>query len=171
MSSNGRILEGNSRFETDYTTGKTKTYQTTLFRLMPNFSNKGDKIGHTQLNSDGEILIDWGPVDTKNSLLGLIEGTNEYESGNLLNNLKGSNFWDPVKIDGINLGRIYDFSEKINNGGSYNLLYNNCVAMGSRALNMSGAFNIGIHPYLLHTQMYLRSIGVRPCLYSYHLNQ
>jgi hypothetical protein len=42
--------------------------------------------------------------------------------------------------------------------------------LGSRALNMSGAFNIGIHPYFLHLQMYLRSMGVRPSLFSYHSN-
>jgi REP element-mobilizing transposase RayT len=29
---------------------------------------------------------------------------------------------------------------------------------------------IGIHPYMLHAQMYLRSIGVRPMLFSYYLN-
>ena len=52
---------------------------------------------------------------------------------------------------------------------SHNVVYNNCVSMTSRALNMSGAFNIGIHPYLLHAQMYLRSIGIRPVLYSHFL--
>lgn len=58
------------------------------------------------------------------------------------------------------------FSNYLNKGGKYNLLYNNCVSMTSRALNISGVFNVGIHPYILHAQMYLRSIGVRPMLYS-----
>ncbi len=54
--------------------------------------------------------------------------------------------------------------------GRFNFAINSCVSQTSRALNMSGAFNIGIHPYFLHAQMYLRSIGVRPMLYSYYLN-
>ena len=40
--------------------------------------------------------------------------------------------------------------------------------MASRALNISGVYNIGIHPYLLHTEMFLRSVGVRPLLFSYY---
>jgi hypothetical protein len=41
--------------------------------------------------------------------------------------------------------------------------------MASRALNMSGVFNVGVHPYLLHFQMYMRSIGFRPVLCSHFL--
>lgn len=44
--------------------------------------------------------------------------------------------------------------------------------MTSRALNASGAFNVGIlpgisHPYLLHAQMALRAMGARPMLFSH----
>jgi hypothetical protein len=78
--------------------------------------------------------------------------------------------WDPVDIEGVNLNTMKLFSTELNKGGEYHLFYNNCVNQTSRALNMSGVFNIGIHPYLLHAQMYLRSIGVRPMFYSYNLN-
>jgi RHS repeat-associated protein len=136
----------------------------------PNYSPKGDPIGHSQLSdANGNNLIDWGPTENKTSLLGLVEGTNSYEQGQLIPNLKGSSFWNPVDIKGVNVDRIMSFSNYLNQGGKYNLLYNNCVSMTSRALNMSGVFNIGIHPYLLHAQMYLRSIGVRPMLYSHFL--
>lgn len=67
------------------------------------------------------------------------------------------------------LVRMMRISDYLNKGGKYNLLYNSCVSMASRALNLSGVFNVGIHPYLLHTQMYLRSIGIRPMLYSHFL--
>lgn len=76
---------------------------------------------------------------------------------------------DPLTITGVNTGRIANYSNYLNKGGRYNLLLNNCVSQTSRALNMSGVFNIGIHPYILQAQMYLRSIGVRPMLYSYYL--
>ncbi|MDR1054414.1 MAG: hypothetical protein LBL90_00955 [Prevotellaceae bacterium] len=129
-----------------------------------------DPIGHSQLSdTDGNILIDWGPAEGKNSLLGLREGTNSYEQGVLTPNLKGTSFWNPVNIKGVNVNRIMNFSNSLNQGGKYNLFYNSCVSMTSRALNMSGVFNIGIHPYLLHVQMYLRAIAVRPMLYSHFL--
>lgn len=68
----------------------------------------------------------------------------------------------------VNVDRVRDFGNFINGRFNYHLYTNNCVNMASRALNISGVPNIGIHPYLLHAQMYLRSIGIRPCLYSYY---
>lgn len=64
----------------------------------------------------------------------------------------------PVAIKGVNSGRLSNWSP----AGKYNLAYNNCVTQASRALNASGAFNIGVHPYLLHGQMYLRSVFETP---------
>jgi hypothetical protein len=135
----------------------------------PNYTSKGDPIGHSQITKDEQILVDWGPNANKESWFGLVEGTNSYEQGKLIPNLKGGSFWDPIDVKGVNVNRILRFSNYLNKGGKYNLLYNNCVSMTSRALNMSGIFNIGIHPYLLHFQMYLRSIGIRPILYSHFL--
>ena len=49
----------------------------------------------------------------------------------------------------------------------YSVEFSSCVTHTSMALNLSGVFNVGIHPYLLHAQMYLRNLGFRPCLNSY----
>lgn len=43
----------------------------------------------------------------------------------------------------------------------YSLELSSCVTHTSLALNMSNIFNIGIHPYLLHAQMYLWDNGIR----------
>jgi hypothetical protein len=75
--------------------------------------------------------------------------------------------WNPVTIDGVNTNRISGW----NPSGNYNLAVNSCVSQTSRALNASGAYNIGIHPYMLNAQMYLRSVGVRPLLYSHYLTR
>ena len=52
----------------------------------------------------------------------------------------------------------------------YSWLVSSCVTHTSRALNMSGVYNIGIHPYLLHFEMFLRANGFRPMFSSYYLN-
>lgn len=63
---------------------------------------------------------------------------------------------------------------KLENNGSliYSLELSSCVTHTSMGLNMSGIFNIGIHPYILNAQMYLRNLGIRPGLFLnyYHLN-
>lgn len=74
-----------------------------------------------------------------------------------------------LTISGVNTARIANYASYLNKGGQYNLAFNSCVSQTSRALNMSGVFNIGIHPYILQAQMYLRSIGARPMLYSHYL--
>jgi RHS repeat-associated protein len=51
----------------------------------------------------------------------------------------------------------------------YSVELSSCVTHTSRALNMSGIFNIGIHPYLLNAQMYLWSNGIRPWSFNYLL--
>lgn len=129
----------------------------------------GDPIGHIQLNtSKGETLVDWGPngriAPGKNSLTAWRTGTNDYKNGPMaFDKMK----WDPVRIQGVNVKRLSQYSPP----GKFNLVLNNCVQNASRALNMSGVFNVGIHPYIFHAQMYLRSIGVRPMLFSHYLIQ
>ena len=55
---------------------------------------------------------------------------------------------------------------KLENNGSliYSLELSSCVTHTSMA--------IGIHPYILNAQMYLRNLGIRPGLFLnyYHLN-
>ena len=133
------------------------------------YSKLGDYVGHSQIADKGKPLIDWGPAEYKDAILGLREGTNAYERGIAIANTSGRNFFDPVNISGVNINRINWFSSILSKGGKYNLIYNNCVSMTSRSLNISGVFNIGIHPYVLHTQMLLRSWGIRPLLYPHFL--
>ena len=117
-----------------------------------------DLTGHTQIvDMDGKTLVDWGPSNRES----WSPGTNSYEGGPIpATKMK----WGPVTIKGANVNRISNW----NPSGRYNLLFNNCVQQASRALNAAGVFNVGIHPYLLHAQMYLRSVGVRPFLFSYY---
>jgi RHS repeat-associated protein len=127
---------------------------------------KKDLIGHSQLSDgNGGILVDWGPTQTPNGFTNWVGGTNSYENGSLISAAKMQS--NPITVTGVNAGRIAKFGNYLNQGGKYNLAFNSCVSQTSRALNMSGAFNIGIHPYLLQGQMYLRSFGARPMLYSY----
>lgn len=133
-----------------------------------NTSSPGNKdvIGHSQLvDANGDPVVDWGPGEQlyKDDPFRSVPGTNMYENCNPLSADKMK--WDPVNISGVNTGRISGW----NPTGNYNLGLNSCVSQTSRALNASGVFNVGIHPYLLYGQMYLRSLGVRPALYSYFL--
>ncbi len=122
-----------------------------------------DLIGHSQItDGKGSPLIDWGPTEGV-GFSDWVTGTNSYERGMAIPTSKMK--WDPIPIKGVNLRRISNW----NPSGKYNLALNSCVTQTSRALNSSGAFNIGIHPYLLHGQMYLRSIGVRPMIFSHYL--
>ena len=68
--------------------------------------------------------------------------------------------------------RYGDWLNSLENTGRliYSVELSSCVTHASVALNLSGVFNIGIHPYLLSSQMYLWSNGVRPWSYSYLLN-
>ncbi|MBS1590367.1 MAG: hypothetical protein JST52_12220, partial [Bacteroidetes bacterium] len=124
-----------------------------------------DLIGHSQITDmNGKPLVDWGPAPGHgvDGLGDWVPGTNSFEQGLAIPASKMK--WNPLTINGLNVSRISSW----NPSGNYNLALNSCVSQTSRALNASGVFNIGVHPYLLHAQMYLRSIGVRPMLYSYY---
>ena len=136
----------------------------------PNPPKTKDLISHYQINDEGKIIIDWGPEQPVyiDDIFKLVDGTNNFEKGRLVQNVNGARMLNPVTIKNVNIGRLRTFGQYINNNSKYNLFYNNCVNMASRALNISGVFNIGIHPYLLQTEMFLRSAGVRPLLFSYY---
>lgn len=73
----------------------------------------------------------------------------------------GSPVWR-TNISGINIGKVYDYSlSLLNKTPKYNLYFSSCVTHTSSALMRSGFFNIGIHPYILAGQAYLREIGFR----------
>ena len=130
-----------------------------------------DLIGHTQISGKRNIiLVDWGPTESKTSYFGRLACTNNYENGILIGNQTGCKFWNPIELKHVNYKRILTISKRLSaKNKGYNLFYNSCVSMGSRALNATGIFNIGIHPYLLHSEMYLRQLGFRPSLFSYYL--
>jgi len=75
------------------------------------------------------------------------------------------------KLIGFNVNKVYEYGQKLtNNSPKYNLYTSSCVTHTSSALIRSGFINIGIHPYLLHGQAYLRSIGLRT-YFSHFLQQ
>lgn len=99
--------------------------------------------------------------------------------------MKGTNHWDTHTGTGevywrqtlnVNKGTITKYANWLNAREvagklNYSVEISSCVSHTSRALNLSGIFNIGIHPYLLNAQMYLWSNGIRPWTFSYFLNQ
>jgi hypothetical protein len=129
-----------------------------------------DLIGHSQLlDTKGNPLIDWGPTQSVSGFSDWVKGTNSYEGGLPISVSKMK--WNPITIKGVNLKTISWYKGILDGGGKYNLALNSCVSQTSRALNLSGVFNIGIHPYLLQAQMQLWTNGLRPWTFSYLLNQ
>ncbi|MCH7401829.1 hypothetical protein ACFOUP_16305 [Belliella kenyensis] len=126
-------------------------------------------MGHSQITDlQGKPIIDWEPTERVGGFGDWVQGTNSYERGVSIPASKMK--WNSITIKGVNTSRTDKFSNMLNQGnGKYNLAVNSCVSMTSRALNVSGVFNVGILPYLLHEQMYLRGFGVSPYLFSHHL--
>jgi hypothetical protein len=58
-----------------------------------------------------------------------------------------------------------------NKGVNYNLYLSSCVNHTARALTLAGVPAIGIHPFILHSQMVFRSLGITPMLYSHYFYQ
>jgi RHS repeat-associated protein len=130
------------------------------------FAAHKDNVGHSQItDTDDNLLIDWGP-DGDVNLFSSTEGTNEFRHGNLIgpDKLRG----EPVIIKGVNVDKIKEFGVSLK-GKQYAPMYNNCSMAASRSLSLSGAVNIGLHPYVLDIEMYVRSIGFRPTIQSYFL--
>ena len=90
--------------------------------------------------------------------------------------MKGTNSWNTHSRAGepiwrntlrVNRSTIDKYANYLNSRVAagkfhYSLELSSCVTHTSNALNLSGIFNIGIHPYLLNAQMYLWSNGIRP---------
>lgn len=127
-----------------------------------------DEIGHSALVDSGstsdDSLVSFGPYE------GFSKKPFESVPGqpvwsNHLND--GSPVWR-TKISGINIAKIQNYSlNLLKNTPEYNLYYSSCVTHTSSALIRSGFFNIGIHPFILAGQAYLREIGVRTYLSHY----
>lgn len=125
---------------------------------MP-FANTAGLVAGSFINSVGTHIYTGGQTDVSVNF-GI--GSFNISKGEV----RGLWNWNDLS-KGVNVKTIYAYKQFLDKGGKYNLLLNNCVSQTSRALNLSGVFNIGIHPYLLHLEMYLRSIGIRPLLYSH----
>ncbi|GHU64363.1 hypothetical protein FACS1894123_08890 [Bacteroidia bacterium] len=99
--------------------------------------------------------------------------------------MKGTNKWDTHTGTGevfwrqnlkVNMSTIEKYANWLNAREAagklvYSVELSSCVTHTSTALNLSGIFNIGIHPYLLNAQMYLWSNGIRPWTFSYFFNR
>ena len=129
---------------------------------------QGDKMSNNL--EELKSLISVGP-DRSNYPMGnwhWMKGTNQWNSHNAI----GEIIWRH-SID-VNYNTILKYSNFLNKLElSEKLIYSvelsSCVTHTSIALNLSGVFNIGIHLYILSSQMYLWSHGIRPWSYSYYL--
>lgn len=135
-------------------------------------TEKSDAIGHSSLTRVGESdpsrsFISVGPDPGGKWIFNPFKfkpGTNNWN--NYVD--AGGDVWK-VGVDGVNLERIMTYGSNLDRGINYNLFMSSCVNHTARALTMAGAPSIGIHPFILHAQMAMRSAGIRPMLFSYYL--
>ena len=145
--------------------------------------NDIDPFGHSQIvDLNGEIIIDFGPQE-RGQLWGK-EGRNNWVEHasydpNLqkstitqVKNISGNKITEGFKISGINGRRLANIGFKLdNNPGRYILGVRSCSNVAARALTLSGAPMVGLHPYLLHIQAKMWSVGIRPWTMSnYNFN-
>jgi len=132
-----------------------------------------DEIGHSAIVRTGTVnndssIISFGPDEGEFSLNPFI-GT---KGKNTWSNYTGSSkpIWR-TNITGINKSKITSYGLRLSNDTpDYNLYFSSCVTHTSMALARSGFLNIGIHPYLLHAQAYLRELGLRTYFSHYLQN-
>jgi RHS repeat-associated protein len=144
-----------------------------------------DEIGHSAIVEEGTRTGVSGQPDP-NALISV--GPDWYNSADdaTWHWMKGSNNWasysakDPkhprwIQTLNVNKNTITKYSNWLKAREAtdklhYSVEFSSCVSHTSRALNLSGIFNVGIHPYLLNAQMYLWSNGIRPWTFSHFLN-
>jgi hypothetical protein len=134
-------------------------------------TESSDATGHSALTQVGEAnpknsIVSVGPDPGGKWIFNPFKfkgGTNNWK-----NYVNAGEDVSKVVVKGINLSRIVGYGARLDKGVRYNLYFSSCVNHTARALTLAGALSIGIHPFILHAQMYLRSIGVRPSLSSYY---
>jgi hypothetical protein len=137
-------------------------------------TENSDAIGHSALTKVSETnphnsLVSVGPDPGGKWIFNPFKfknGTNDWK-----NYVNAGDDVLKVGVEGVNLERIANYGANLNKGVKYNLYFSSCVNHTARALTLAGAPAIGIHPFILHSQMVLRSVGFRPLLYSYYFNQ
>jgi hypothetical protein len=146
----------------------------------------GFKPGNVQLNTEKDpsgishsAITNVGETDPTKSFISVGPDPGGKWIFNPLKFKTGTNKWvnyvnnvDTYKTEiiGVNMKTLNSFSASLKNV-KYNLYFNSCVNNTARGLTLSGVISVGIHPYILSAQMYLRSIGVRPMIFSYYLNK
>ncbi|MCB0482326.1 MAG: RHS repeat-associated core domain-containing protein [Flavobacteriales bacterium] len=137
-------------------------------------TEKSDAFGHTAITKVGETnsynsLVSVGPDHGGKWIL------NPFKFKNGTNNWKNYvNAGDDVMkatVKGVNFKTLSKYGAYLDKGVNYNLYCSSCVSHAARALTISGVPAVGIHPFILHSQMVLRSLGVRPMLYSNYFYQ
>ena len=136
-----------------------------------------DAVGHSEIvNKNNEPIVSVGPdrinPGAKESWHWM-KGTNSWPS--YAGGTSNHPIWrQTLRANTKMIDKYGAWLNKLENNGSliYSLELSSCVTHTSMALNMSWIFNIGIHPYILNAQMYLRNLGIRPGLFLnyYHLN-
>ncbi len=112
---------------------------------------------------DPNSIISVGP-DRLNEPLGnwhWMKGTNSWNT----HSRAGETIWrNTLRVNRSTIDKYANYLNSRVAAGKfhYSLELSSCVTHTSNALNLSGIFNIGIHPYLLNAQMYLWSNGIRP---------
>lgn len=143
-----------------------------------------DGVGHSAIVKEGTAT----GVSKKNDPNALISVGTDWDNSTTNSTwhwMKGKNSWDSYSRAGepiwrqnlkVNMSTIEKYSNWLNTKAAagklvYSLEVSSCVTHTSAALNLSGIFNIGIHPYLLNAQMYLWSNGIRPWTFNQFLNR
>ena len=145
----------------------------------------GDKEGHSSMveygtktcvyDKDKNVWVDpnkiisIGPNQTADGDWSWMKGTNNWATYAS----KDFKIWtQSISINRSTINRYAGWLNKLEEKGSliYSFWGSSCVTHTSNALNLSGVFNIGIHPYLLNAQMYLWTRGIRPWTHSFYLN-
>ena len=143
-----------------------------------------DNVGHSALVREGTTTGIENGLDP-NALISVGPDWINSPENSTWHWLKGTNSWDSHSRAGemiwrqnlrVNMNTIEKYSSWLNTRATagklvYSVELSSCVTHTSIALNLSGIFNVGIHPFLLNAQMYLWSNGIRPWTFSYFLNQ
>jgi hypothetical protein len=134
-------------------------------------TDTSDAIGHSAITKVGETdelnsLVSVGPDVTGKRIFNPFDLTNKADT-KWHNYVSHNGTWKTI-VKGVNLKSISNYSADLANGAKYNLYFSSCVNHTARALTLSGVPTLGIHPFILHAQVYLRSVGFRP---SFILNQ
>ena len=146
-------------------------------------TENSDAIGHSAIvkhdtrtgikgKTDINGLISVGPdrVSQPDGSWHWMKGTNKWSTYSAKEN---SRWMQSLDVNYNTINRYSNWLNKMENTGKlvYSLELSSCVTHTSLALNASGVFNIGIHPYLLHAQMYLWGNGIRPWSFNHFFNR